>query len=73
MILGVLKEPGFETRVSLLPETVSALIKKNIQVVVEEGAGANAFAADADYALRPIAPRPKHLQPMPIIQQPEHP
>lgn len=49
MILGVLKEPGFETRVSLLPETVSALIKKNIQVVVEEGAGAKAFAADADY------------------------
>jgi NAD(P) transhydrogenase subunit alpha len=49
MILGVLKEPGFETRVSLLPETVSALIKKNIQVVVEEGAGANAFAADVDY------------------------
>jgi NAD(P) transhydrogenase subunit alpha len=49
MILGVLKEPGFETRVSLLPETVSALIKKNIQVLVEEGAGAKAFAADADY------------------------
>lgn len=49
MILGVLKEPGFETRVSLLPETVSALIKKNIQVLVEESAGAKAFAADADY------------------------
>jgi H+-translocating NAD(P) transhydrogenase subunit alpha len=49
MILGVLKEPAFETRVSLLPETVSALIKKNIQVLVEEGAGAKAFAADADY------------------------
>ena len=49
MILGVLKEPRFETRVSLLPETVSALTKKNIQVVVEESAGINAFAADADY------------------------
>jgi H+-translocating NAD(P) transhydrogenase subunit alpha len=49
MILGVLKEPGFETRVSLLPETVSALIKKNIQVLVEEGAGAKAFAADSDF------------------------
>jgi len=49
MILGVLKEPAFETRVSLLPETVSALIKKNIQVLVEDGAGAKAFAADADY------------------------
>jgi H+-translocating NAD(P) transhydrogenase subunit alpha len=49
MILGVLKEPAFETRVSLLPETVSTLIKKNIQVLIEEGAGAKAFAADADY------------------------
>lgn len=51
MILGVLKEPGFETRVSMLPETVSALVKKNIKVLVEEGAGAKAFAADGDYAV----------------------
>jgi H+-translocating NAD(P) transhydrogenase subunit alpha len=49
MILGVLKEPGFETRVSLLPETVSALVKKNLTVFIEEGAGANAFAKDEDY------------------------
>jgi H+-translocating NAD(P) transhydrogenase subunit alpha len=49
MILGVLKEPGFETRVSLLPETVSALVKKNITVIVEEGAGIKSFAQDADY------------------------
>lgn len=50
MILGVLKEPGFETRVSLLPETVSALTKKNIQVLVEEDAGVKAFAQNADYS-----------------------
>ena len=49
MILGVLKEPGFETRVSLLPETVSALVKKNITVVVEEGAGVKSYAQDAYY------------------------
>jgi H+-translocating NAD(P) transhydrogenase subunit alpha len=51
MILGVLKEPGAETRVSLLPEAVSALIKKNIQVLVEEDAGSRAFASDGDYAV----------------------
>ena len=50
MILGVLKEPGFETRVSLLPETVSALTKKNIQVLVEEDAGSKAFAQNGDYS-----------------------
>lgn len=49
MILGVLKEPGFETRVSLLPETVSALIKKKIEVIVETGAGIKSFATDSDY------------------------
>ena len=49
MILGVLKEPHFETRVSLLPETVAALIKKNISVILEENAGAKSFASDADY------------------------
>lgn len=49
MILGVLKEPGFETRVSLLPETVLALNKKNISVLVEEGAGNLSFADDAAY------------------------
>jgi NAD(P) transhydrogenase subunit alpha len=51
MILGVLKEPGFETRVSLLPETVSALIKKKITVIIEEGAGIKSFAQDGDYAM----------------------
>ena len=49
MTIGVLKEPAHETRVSLLPEAAAALIKKNISVMVEAGAGAKAFAGDDDY------------------------
>jgi NAD(P) transhydrogenase subunit alpha len=49
MVVGVLKEPAFENRVSLLPEAVSALLKKKINVLVEQGSGVNAFASDLDY------------------------
>ncbi len=49
MIVGILKEPQTETRVSLLPEAVAQLTKKGIDVRVERGAGLKAFAADADY------------------------
>lgn len=49
MIVGILKEPQQETRVSLLPEAVAQLSKKNIKVMVERGAGLHAFASDADY------------------------
>lgn len=49
MIIGVLQEPAEETRVSLLPEAVAALVKKGHQILVEPGAGARSFAADADY------------------------
>jgi NAD(P) transhydrogenase subunit alpha len=49
MTIGVLKEPAHESRVSLLPEAVSALVKKNISVIVESGAGVAAFASDDDY------------------------
>jgi proton-translocating NAD(P)+ transhydrogenase subunit alpha len=51
MIIGVLREPSFETRVSVLPEMTAAIIKKGVLVKVESGAGIRAFAADADYAL----------------------
>lgn len=50
MTIGVLKEPSFETRVSLLPEAVSVLVKKGHQVLVETGAGQGAFAADLNYS-----------------------
>jgi NAD(P) transhydrogenase subunit alpha len=49
MIIGVLKEPSTETRVSLVPETVSAFTKKGLQVWVESGAGVNAFCNDDAY------------------------
>ncbi|HVM88747.1 MAG TPA: Re/Si-specific NAD(P)(+) transhydrogenase subunit alpha [Puia sp.] len=49
MIIGLLKEPDFDNRVSLLPENIAPLIKKGIQVFVEKNAGANAFANDDDY------------------------
>jgi NAD(P) transhydrogenase subunit alpha len=49
MILGILKEPSFETRVSLLPEAVAQLTKKGITVLVESDAGSEASASDSDY------------------------
>ncbi len=49
MIVGILKEPPFETRVSLLPEAASQLVKKGISVVVESSAGSASSADDAQY------------------------
>ncbi|MGN6435504.1 MAG: NAD(P) transhydrogenase subunit alpha [Agriterribacter sp.] len=49
MIAGILKEPAGENRVSLLPEQAAVLIKKNVEVWIEEDAGINAFANDALY------------------------
>jgi len=49
MILGLLKENGTETRVALLPETVKAFTELNVEVLVEQGAGENAFAEDSEY------------------------
>ena len=49
MIIGILKEPQGENRVSLLPEQVETLIKKNVQVYIESTAGKNAFADDTMY------------------------
>jgi NAD(P) transhydrogenase subunit alpha len=49
MILGLLKEPAYESRVSLLAEAVATLTKKGITVWVESGAGEKAFCSNADY------------------------
>jgi len=49
MTIGLLKEPNFETRVSLLAEAVATLTKKGITVIVENGAGEKAFCSNADY------------------------
>src|SRR5690349_8272886 len=49
MIVGVLKEPSFESRVSLLAETAAALIKKGVTILVETNAGQRAACDDAAY------------------------
>lgn len=49
MIIGVLKEPQPETRVSVLPEHIPILKKLNSSVIIEKGAGENAFADDKKY------------------------
>src|ERR1700733_4727492 len=49
MIVGVLKEPSFESRVSLLAESAAALVKKGIEVRGECGAGDKASCGDEDY------------------------
>ena len=49
MIIGVLKEPTPETRVSLLPEHVAFLRKLKVEVHIETGAGLMAFATDEKY------------------------
>lgn len=49
MVVGVLKELSFETRVSMLSETVATLIKKQVEVWVEQGAGEKAACPDSEY------------------------
>jgi H+-translocating NAD(P) transhydrogenase subunit alpha len=50
MVVGVLKEPTFESRVSLLPEAVATLTKKNIKVFIEDGAGERSFSSNENYS-----------------------
>lgn len=49
MVICVLKEQAPETRVSLVPEVVAALVKMNVSVYVEPGAGDTAFHSDKSY------------------------
>jgi NAD(P) transhydrogenase subunit alpha len=49
MIAGILRESGDEKRVALLPAETAAVIKLGLKVLVEEGAGAGAFASDEQY------------------------
>jgi H+-translocating NAD(P) transhydrogenase subunit alpha len=49
MTIGILKETAGENRVSLLPESVATLVKMNVTLLVEAGAGLTAFASDKDY------------------------
>ena len=49
MIIGILQEPSFESRVSLLAAEAASLIKGGIAVWVEKDAGLKAFCLDEDY------------------------
>jgi NAD(P) transhydrogenase subunit alpha len=49
MLIGLFKEGESENRVALLPEIVSSLTKRKVEVLVETGAGESAFATDAAY------------------------
>jgi H+-translocating NAD(P) transhydrogenase subunit alpha len=50
MILGLLKEHGTESRVTLLPEIVKNLADLKVEVLVEQSAGEKAFAPDIAYS-----------------------
>ena len=50
MIIGVLKEPAPETRVSILPEHLPLLKKWNVSVWVENGSGEHALSDDQTYS-----------------------
>jgi NAD(P) transhydrogenase subunit alpha len=69
MTIGVLKEPSDETRVSLLPEAVATLSKKGISILIENGAGENAFADDESYQKvgAQVKPRAEVIQSSDII------
>jgi NAD(P) transhydrogenase subunit alpha len=49
MTIGILKETEGENRVAMLPESVATLVKMNVTMLVEAGAGLTAFASDKEY------------------------
>jgi len=49
MVIGIFKEQGAENRVAMLPGEVAVLKKLGVEVVVEQGAGENAFVSDEEY------------------------
>jgi len=51
MTIGILKEITGENRVAMLPESVATLVKMNVSLLVETGAGLLAFASDTEYEL----------------------
>ncbi|WP_159518312.1 Re/Si-specific NAD(P)(+) transhydrogenase subunit alpha [Sunxiuqinia indica] len=64
MLIGLLKEGESENRVALLPEIVSNLTKRKVEVLVEIGAGESALATDAAYkeAGATVSPREEVLK-----------
>lgn len=52
MTIGILREPSFETRVSLIPEHLPMLKNLNIRIIIESACGEMAFAPDNQYQLQ---------------------
>ncbi len=69
MTIGLLREPAYETRVSLLADAVASLTKKGITVRVEKGAGEKACCPDSDYekAGAVLSARPEVLDQSDIV------
>jgi NAD(P) transhydrogenase subunit alpha len=51
MTIGILKEIPGENRVAMLPESIATLVKMNVSMLVETGAGLTAFASDNEYTV----------------------
>lgn len=49
MIIGILKEPNYDKRVSLLPENVKTLVDLKTTILIEKGAGDKAFYSEEAY------------------------
>jgi NAD(P) transhydrogenase subunit alpha len=75
MTIGLLKEPVYETRVSLLAEAVATLTKKGITVIAEPGAGDKSFCGNVDYekAGAQLKSRPEVYDSSDIILSIQHP
>lgn len=49
LVIGVLKEPENEPRVSITPEIVASYTKANVKILIEKGAGDRSFIRDEEY------------------------
>ena len=49
MKIGILKEPGNENRVAILPDNVKTLFNLKTKIAVEKGAGERSFSSDQNY------------------------
>lgn len=63
MKIGILKEIApEERRVAAVPETVAKMLKANMEVLVESGAGRNSYLEDSDYIQAGAHIHPEYTQ-----------
>ncbi len=69
MIIAILKEPAGERRVSLMPDQVEVLVKKEFTVLIEDNCGEEAFASNEMYTAKgaSVASRQEILQQADVI------